>query len=152
MRSPSTPSQPSRLAGGSGDHAPSPPTLTGPNRRFGAHAPRRRRCGYPRPRDPRPTPPLRGARVFQRGGLVGGRERKRGFGAEAAGRCTLQRRLSSCCSSFRRPTPPLRPHPIPRRAFPGSSSSCSARSSRNISKGCIKILLARRLSRGRIPA
>jgi hypothetical protein len=128
----------------------------------GAPAP----SGAPRSR---PTPPLEGGRLLRRGRLDGrirekifscwaGRRLRAGLSplrcSGAGGRrasALLRCRLLSAASLCSLPLIPLRPRPIPRRAFGwGSPSPRSARSPGNASEGLNKNFLA--LARGRIPA
>jgi len=117
-RSPSTPSQPSRLAGGSGDPAPSPPTLIGRGRRFGAPAPRRRSAGAFRRPAPSPNPPSRGGPAFfswegGAGWWAGGRER--GVSGRLSGALRASEVLAAplLLELLRARPSPSSPHPAP---------------------------------------
>jgi len=81
-------------------------------------------------------------------------QKKKGFGADSAKRCALQRcSLPSCCSSFCGPAPPLRPPPSRAEPFDrGSSSSRSARSSEDSSKAVIKALRWRSVGKAALTA
>jgi len=116
---PQPPSQPSRLAGGLGAHSPSPPTLIGRGRRFGAPAPRRRSAGAFRRPAPSPNPPHRGAASYGGAGWwAGGRERGVSGRLSGALRASVVFAALLLLELLRARPSPSSPHPAPSR-WPG---------------------------------